>query len=197
MWSTLVGCGAVSPGQVVDSGDPAPTVVTDRFAADLTPVDVLLVVDDSKSMSDEQPQLLPGLYPLVDALVQVGGEFRLGVTTTDLGDDQDRLAEVDGARWLDASTPDPEAWFEAALPQELGLATEQGSGAVFLTLERSDDADFHRPDAALHALVVSDEPDYTRDGIISAAGLVDGAVELVDEPSAGDTFEVTYDAAGT
>jgi hypothetical protein len=49
----------------------------------------------------------------------------------------------------------------------------------------------------LHALVVSDEPDYTRDGIISAAGLVDGAVELADEPSAGDTFEVTYDAAGT
>ncbi|KIG19012.1 hypothetical protein DB30_05916 [Enhygromyxa salina] len=48
-------------------------------------VDVLLVLDNSGSMGDEQANLAANFGPFIDRLEQAGADYRIAITTTDIG----------------------------------------------------------------------------------------------------------------
>ncbi|MFV8753728.1 vWA domain-containing protein [Nannocystaceae bacterium ST9] len=48
-------------------------------------VDVLLVLDNSGSMGEEQANLAANFGPFIERLEQVGADYRIGIVTTDLG----------------------------------------------------------------------------------------------------------------
>lgn len=48
-------------------------------------VDVLLVIDNSGSMGEEQANLAANFGPFIEKLEAVGADYRIGITTTDLG----------------------------------------------------------------------------------------------------------------
>src|SRR5690606_28599906 len=47
--------------------------------------DVLLVIDNSGSMGEEQGNLAANFGPFIEELEKAGADFRIGITTTDLG----------------------------------------------------------------------------------------------------------------
>ena len=48
-------------------------------------VDVLLVLDNSGSMGEEQTQLAANFGPFIEKLEEAGADYRIAITTTDLG----------------------------------------------------------------------------------------------------------------
>lgn len=78
-----------------DPSDPTnPTDPTDPTAADSTgvpptgnvaAVDILIVLDNTGTMGEEQARLVTGIGSLVTALDTAGADYRIGVTTTDNG----------------------------------------------------------------------------------------------------------------
>jgi hypothetical protein len=48
-------------------------------------VDVLLVIDNSGSMGEEQANLAANFAPFIDTLEAVGADYRIAITTTDIG----------------------------------------------------------------------------------------------------------------
>jgi hypothetical protein len=50
-------------------------------------VDVLLVIDNSGSMGEEQANLAANFGPFIEKLELAGADYRIGITTTDLGGD--------------------------------------------------------------------------------------------------------------
>ncbi len=48
-------------------------------------VDVLLVIDNSGSMGEEQANLAANFGPFIEQLEKAGADYRIGITTTDLG----------------------------------------------------------------------------------------------------------------
>ncbi|EDM79863.1 putative lipoprotein [Plesiocystis pacifica SIR-1] len=48
-------------------------------------VDVLLVLDNSGSMGEEQANLAANFGPVIERLEEVGADYRIGITTTDIG----------------------------------------------------------------------------------------------------------------
>lgn len=164
-----------------DWESPAPRPIEDvtqqdRILQVTSPqVDVLWMVDNSGSMGDEQADLTENFPLFMDFFVGSGLEYHIGVTSSDLDGNYNgangKLVTVAGTKYLDPSIPNPIEMFSAmATLGTSGSSTEQGSGAVFKALEVERDranAGFWRDEAALHTVVISDEPDLTRDGIIS------------------------------
>jgi hypothetical protein len=48
-------------------------------------VDVLLIIDNSGSMGEEQANLAANFAPFIDTLENVGADYRIAITTTDMG----------------------------------------------------------------------------------------------------------------
>lgn len=72
----------------------------DRFQQGVLKADVLLVIDDSCSMSDEQAALASNLRSFLDELVPRAIDFRLGVVTTDEAPDAGLRVSPSGLRFL-------------------------------------------------------------------------------------------------
>jgi len=166
---------------------------TDTFTHTPDRVDVLFVVDDSCSMAEEQAALATDFPMMLGALEASSLDWHAGVVSTDM-DDTDRtgkLVDVFGARWVDATLPDPVAVFEEmVLLGTMGAPVEQGRAAAYTALEtRVDDynAGFRRDDAQLAIVVLSDEPDQSLDSTVSHAEFVDW-VDAVEEQPDDVTF---------
>lgn len=137
-------------------------------------VDVLWVIDDSGSMSDEQDKLATNLPAFFDFLDGSGMDWHIGVTTTDaeLEGLTGALHPVAGYRYLTQDTPHVRELFEMLVRVGVGgsmdemglLAVEQG---VFQPHSELIDANegFLRDDAALHVVVISDEDDSSGDRV--------------------------------
>lgn len=75
------------------NGHPIKGVEFDGSAEVATPVpldvnkkvDVLLVIDNSGSMGEEQANLATNFGPFIEKLEEAGADYRIGITTTDLG----------------------------------------------------------------------------------------------------------------
>ena len=166
--SGLAGCAPEIPDAGVDS-DTLDLPVERRWAEDVfrTPevmVDVLFVVDDSRSMFEEQERLAAAIRG-TPRLVEPG--VRVGVLTTsyDLPESRGRLRRVEGHAWGDADTPGGVAVLaQMVQPGVDGAPDERGKDQVYLALGsmNSLNDDFRRADADLAVIVVSDEPDYSR-----------------------------------
>lgn len=139
-------------------------------------VDVLWVVDDSNSMLEEQQRLADGFEAFAQELELSNVDFRIGVVTTDMDNDNPTRGALRGEpAWLGPDEPDYVGLFqERALVGIEGSGKEQGIeaalAAVTEPMNSSVNDGFLRTDATLLVIFVSDEDDCTDRG------------ELADQP---------------
>jgi len=189
----VAGCGRdigfgddVAPVELPDPQPLEGSERTDRIVQVTIPaVDVLLVVDDSCSMEEEQRALATNFPSMLQYFVDSDLDWHLGVVSTDMNDPLagGRLRVADDVRWLAPDTEAPREAFDRMVTLGIdGSPTEQGIAAAYSAVEihtREGGANegFVRPDAALHITVVSDEDDATnRPGgsrVISRSEFVD------------------------
>ncbi|MCB9662474.1 MAG: hypothetical protein H6732_00015 [Alphaproteobacteria bacterium] len=138
-----------------------------------TVVDVLFVVDDSCSMTEEQARLATAFSSFLDELQGSTVDWHVAVVSTDMDNrqKQGKLIRASGISVVDATTPDPQTVF--TLLVSLGASgsfTERGLQASQRAIEQptpvlqTANAGFLRPDADLHVVFVSDEDDQSAPG---------------------------------
>lgn len=171
---------AVPDATPPDAGlDPADVEVGDATTATLACavtfrqnpqplIDILLVVDTSCSMAEEQATLAADFGLLLGTLTQNNVDYHLGVTTTDLDDPgPGNLGTlVPNPTVLTSSTPNLIAAFASHVTLGInGSAMEQGLGAAWLALtppaSTGANAGFLREHSGLLVLVLSDEDDFS------------------------------------
>jgi hypothetical protein len=131
-------------------------------------VDVLFVIDNSGSMSDELDELARTFQTFITSFINLGLDYHIAVTTTDMD------ATGAGARGRFAgdiitnSTPNPVAEFTQQTTQgAAGSGDERGRDAAYAALTpplvTGPNNGFLRTDANLAVVVVSDENDFSND----------------------------------
>lgn len=134
-------------------------------------VDILWMVDNSCSMFDEQSDLTENFPFFMDYFLGSGLDYHVGVTSSDTissdySGSSGTLVIRDGFKYIDPDTPNPVALFVSmATLGVTGRFPERGLGGTYLALEVERDranAGFYRDDAALHTIIISDEPDFTQ-----------------------------------
>lgn len=142
--------------------------------------DVLLVVDNSSTMTEEQPRLGAASRILVDEAEARGVDFHIGVTSTGLtpapaggcpggadGGEAGRLVPVDESRprLLTPATPDVRGVLaqntQVGICHELEQGMEAMRRALSEPLRSGENAGFLRNEAKLGVIFVSDEDDHS------------------------------------
>ncbi len=170
-------------------------------------VDVLLVVDNSCSMIDEQQKLAANFDNFIAQFLNAEVNYQIGVTTTDMSDPTQSGRLVGDTKIITADIPIDEA---RGLFQDNVKVCSQGSGferglaaaEAALTTHMDDggaNVGFLREDAALSVVIVSDEDDLspkpvgeyltTIKGVKGAAGYRDDTLvnisSVVGDPPSG------------
>ena len=97
---------------------------TDTLTQVVSPeVDVLWVVDNSCSMSQEQHDVANNAPSFMDFFLGSGLEYHIGTVSTDMPNDEGRLQMSGGLLWIEPTTPDPMQRFRALI--------ELGNGGAF------------------------------------------------------------------
>ena len=132
-------------------------------------VDVLLIIDNSCSMAEEQAALATAAAEIIDAYQSRTIDFHIGVVTTDMynNNESGKLRATAGYRWVDPSTPD--LYGNAAnliVAGTIGASDETGRDAAYyalttLSLPGAPNDGFLRPDAHLDIIALSDEEDHS------------------------------------
>lgn len=145
-------------------GQINPTV-TDTFSQLAAPqADVLFVVDNSCSMSQEQASLGANLGAFLQFARGANIDFQIGVVTTDTVRATDRGRFRGDPRIIQPTTPNGDDVFAATVNLGTGgSGAERGLEAAYLALSdpliNTHNAGFLRASAALAVIFVSDEPD--------------------------------------
>ena len=152
-----------------------PTIWTDEFQQRTVEAsDILFVVDDSCSMSDEQEELDSNFESFITSFVGTNLDYHIGVTRAALspGDQNDWgiLEQLpDGSRWIDPDTEDMVGAFTSIANVGTGGGDcEMALQASFsaLTYQSNPGAPnegFYREDALLTLVLISDEIDHGQD----------------------------------
>lgn len=173
-------------------------------------VDVLLVVDNSSSMAEEQARIATAVGTLFDVAAARGIDLRVAVTTTGLvpsgadpqcpggvdGGEAGRFFPVDRSRPRIVTPATPDARNVLAANTQVGLChyLEQGMEAMRLALSaplvKGENAGFLRQEARLAVIFVSEEDDHSGfpvqeyaaflAGLKGAGGAVTNAIVDVD-----------------
>lgn len=126
---------------------------------DLDPrAELLFVVDDSKSMLEEQEQLAANFDAFVAALTETDGDFQIGVVTTDVSQ-----TELLGGLMTSGDADLSGALTDALAVGADGHREEQGLEAARQAAQASDD--FPRAGARFNVMVFSDEDDQSPDAV--------------------------------
>jgi hypothetical protein len=131
-------------------------------------VDLLIVIDDSCSMMDEQQQLAAQFDGFARFFEQAQTDWQIAVVTTDMENGTaGRFVGAPGSQVLDTSTPNPEGAFANLVQVGVyGSPFEAGFDAVDLALgartESGSNPPFVREEAALTVAFVSDEEDASQ-----------------------------------
>lgn len=148
---------------VSGEGSNNPSTIDTFVQDDSSKVDVLFVIDDSCSMSDEQTELSQNFQTFVREANMRNVDFQIGITTTTLFPTAGLLVgEV-----LTANTPRLESEFSSQASVGIdGSGVEQGLDAVSQALSLAiagvmPNSDLLRTDATLFAAVISDEDDQS------------------------------------
>ena len=170
--ATAASLGAVACNQ------PPPLIrrtQTDTFTQEVRKtVDILLVVDNSCSMIDEQIKLAGNFDSFIEQFVEAEVDYQIGVVTTDMTD-QTQAGRLVGETKIITSDMDDalarELFQENVKVCATGSGFEQGLGAAQAALSPDFTADdgpnagFLRDDAALSIVFVSDEDDGSSDPV--------------------------------
>jgi hypothetical protein len=120
--------------------------------------DIIFVVDNSCSMSEEQANLADNFESFIDTLEASDSDYRVGVITTDNPNFQGPV--------IDNNTPDPVGTFQAqALVGINGSGNEMGLEMPYQCTQPAADAgpggQFLRDTATLSIVILSDEEDHS------------------------------------
>ena len=136
-------------------------------------IDILWVVDDSCSMSEEQAALTQGFVSFVDEMEASGTNFHIGLITTSLDySDPNRGQLVGDPPYLTVEDDYISAFQDRAIVGTQGSDKEKGLEAVsyalspIMTLPGSPNEGFLREEASLLIVFVSDEEDCSDDGAL-------------------------------
>ncbi len=182
-------------------------------------VDVLFVMDNSCSMSEEQSAVADNFPVFMDFFLGSGLDYHIGVVATDMiaNDFSGKLRNVRGYRFIDESTEDPVTIFgEMVQLGTFGSGSERGRDAAYVALERRKDgynAGFVREQASLHIVAISDENDQSNEvsiaefvqwirglkwaeDMISFSSIVSEAPTCPGAQSPGTNYTAVTDAVG-
>lgn len=144
------------------------TQVDEMIQAAPMPVDVLWVIDNSISMSEEQQALSANAMHFMKYFTDSGLDYHIGVVTTDMFDpDQSGQLVLDHyrtTRYIDNTFSKEEAiasFRERAYVGIRGFVGERAKDAAFAAIGGQLDANqgFYREEASLSIIVISDEKD--------------------------------------
>ncbi len=168
------GIGYIEPPPVIPNAPEAINPVqVDRIVQVAQPqVDILFVVDNSCSMSEEQALLANNFPVFMEYFLGSGLDYHIGVTTTDVDDVTNagklRRVTVGGQtyRFIDEDTVNPSQVFSSmAVAGTGGSYDEMGRAAAYQLLETKRDLPrnegFYREEASLHMIFISDEEDQS------------------------------------
>lgn len=178
--SLLIGCTPeygfiihTEPGSGYNAGPVEPDIMEEEFDIIINDtVDILLVIDNSCSMSDSQ-DILGDNFPVIISELQDSYsdfDYHVGIVSTDTRnpDQSGKLFDLDGSGmlWIDKTTPNaPEIFSEAASLGTWGSPSEAGLEAIWMSAEDYDakihNSGFYRENSSFHMLVVTDEDDYS------------------------------------
>lgn len=141
---------------------------TDTFTQpDGATADLLFVVDDSGSMSEEQSLLADNVEHFLQVAETLGTDFHVAVVTTDMSDTT-RSGKFQGTpKVVTSATPNAATRLHDNIQAlgVLGSGTEKGLQAMVTALSEpllsNENAGFLRDDASLSVIVVSDEDDFS------------------------------------
>jgi len=203
-----------------DGTTDAPPAQGDGNEERCTSIDVLFVIDNSGSMEQEQTNLIANFPTFISVLNNSGLDYRVAVTTTgrnytwkqqtpfgtvtesqDGGDNGTMLQPAScnmQQRWITKSDPDPTAEFSCVANVGIGGPgdAEMPLGAVRDAFEErvadGTNAGFHRSDALLGIVMLTDEEDCSYEQSITL-GTFESLCESKQEPVANyvqflDTF---------
>lgn len=145
-------------------------------------LDVLFVVDNSGSMSSSQSALATNFPSFINFFKNKGYDFKIAVTTSDAfyGDQfvsqSCSLCNVEQTRFrsgtnpkiyvVEEDTPNLESVFASNVyVGTAGSGDERAFSSFKAALNSSLNSDFHRTDAYLSVIIVSDEEDFSHDEI--------------------------------
>jgi hypothetical protein len=157
--------------------------------------DILFVIDDSGSMSEEQATLQAGLGDFIQALASspIANDFQIGVTTTSVADYGGNACMLAGTLVapgvMSASDPDLVTTFQAAVAVGTsGSGREQPFEAARLAISKSapggPNEGFLRAGARLAVIFLSDEDDCSGDAGLGVDSNADCRAEKAASPSA-------------
>ncbi len=162
-------------------------------------VDILWVVDNSLSMSDEQAEVADKFGDFIDNIESSGMDFHIGVINTDMDDPVSGRGQMLGdTAYITPDTPDYIAEFQSRVQVGVeGSDREKGIDAAITALTEplisSTNAGFLREDSTLSIIYVSDENDCTDrgalDGYTEAQTCYDHSDELVPILDLIDEYE--------
>ena len=155
-----------------------PTIWTDWFQQRTVEAsDILFVIDDSGSMSDEQAELIVNFEVFSDNFVGTNLDYHIGVVRADLAAGVDNSAGwgileqlPDGTSWIDPNTADMAPVFQevadvganGAGQCEMGLQASM-SALTYQTHPSMPNEGFYRQDGLLSLVIISDEADHGPD----------------------------------
>lgn len=152
-----------------DKPDLSPPEKTDTLTQVVSPkVDVLWVIDNSGSMSEEQDKLAREFPSFMEYFLGSGLDYHIAVTTTDTtaAGLNGRLRTVGPWRYITPTTVNPvDVFSQMARVGVGGSFDETGSCAAWRALAQPSpeltqaNQGFLRDDAALHIIMVTDEAD--------------------------------------
>lgn len=152
---------------------------TDVFIQEEAMVDVLWIVDNSASLTNERDRLATQFARFLQVLIDADVDYHVGVTSTDLNSMNGDFGRLRGSpRYIDRFTPDPLLVFSDAVrfPEDLNIRLEEGLFAMVTALTPplvdGYNSGFLRDEAGLAVIVVSDEDD-------SSLGRVDQYVRFL------------------
>jgi hypothetical protein len=146
---------------------------TESFEQDLL-LDVLFIIDGSCSMSEKQASVAKSVQDLVAPVLEDGEDVHIGVITMSMEDDRaGKLVEADGVHFADPSmtVDDATDWLSAAI--QVGTADswdEKARDPLASALNEqhlTHNVGFHRPQAMLSLVLLSDEDDVSADWSLS------------------------------
>ena len=128
------------------------------------PIDVLLVIDDSCSMENDQKELANNFASFIPAFLAANVSFHVGVVTTDMAKPT-RLGKL-VAPPLTPQTPLLETTFQKMVQVGAqGSAIEKGIAAAYAALSEplisNENKGFLRPEANLAVVFLTDEDDQS------------------------------------
>ncbi len=141
---------------------------TDKLVQVQVPeVDILWVVDNSCSMSEEQSALQANFPIFMDFFLGSGLDYHIGVTSTDTSQANGDLRATAGVKWIDETTANPTTVFGSMVVMGTsGSATERGRDPTYQAIEVKSapggyNEGFIREQASVNVIVISDEEDQS------------------------------------